>query len=452
MSELKVSVSGIRGIWGDSLTLESIFLYISAFGEFLRANGEKTVLLGRDARPTGKLIAFYAASILNAMGFDVTDCGIVPTPTVLFGVRKRNMGGGIIITASHNPIEWNALKFVKRGGVFTGRDDVEKIKAFLGKKFQESPYNKIGKFVIDDKISDLHIEEVMKNLDCELIRKKNFKVLFDPVNSAGSLIGQWILVKLGCNVKSIHSEITGSFERGTEPTPENLKHISEASRSFGADVSFCLDPDADRLVVADEEGKVLSEEMTLALAVENVLSRNKDKKGDVVINMSTSRMVEDIAQKYKVKCFRSRVGEANVVEEIQARGALIGGEGNGGVIYPKINIARDSLVGMGLILELMARTGKKLTELVKELPKYEMRKDKFDFSGDLSAFLERIKAAFPGAKANELDGLRLDWQEGSDSIWLHIRSSNTEPVVRVIGEAPDRTTLNKAFDKVMECK
>lgn len=441
MSELKVSVSGIRGIWGDSLTLETLRDYTQAFGKYIRAHGGSKVLMGRDARPTGRMISAYCAGILNALGVSVIDVGIVPTPTVLFGVRRNNLAGGIIITASHNPVEWNALKFVKKGGVFTGEADLAEILGHLGKPVKEEVYNKIGEYFQDDQVSDAHIEAVVKNVARDDIAARNFSVVLDPVNSAGSLITQWLLIKLGCKVKVVNGEMTGRFERGTEPTPQNLTHLGPIVRECGADIGFAQDPDADRLVLIDETGKVLSEELTLALAVEAVMSK---KKGDLVINMSTSRVNEEIAKRHGGKTFRTKVGEANVVEGIEAHKALIGGEGNGGVIYPAINTGRDSLVGIGLVLELMAKRGKKLSELVAKLPKMEMVKEKFEVKGDLAQLFPAIRDAFKDAECNDLDGLRFDYPDR----WVHVRASNTEPVVRIIGEGSDTAALKADIEKI----
>jgi phosphomannomutase len=447
MSLLKVSVSGIRGIWADSLGLESLLLYTKAFGHFIREAGGKTILLGRDARPTGDLITRYVSSVLNALGLSVIDAGIVPTPTILFGVRKLQLDGGIIITASHNPIEWNALKFVKKGGVFTGEKDVEQIQKNLSLELEEVSFDRIGTYQLSDEVSELHIEEILKLTDVSLIKKKQFKVVLDPVNSAGSLITQKLLKRLGCSVHLVHGEINGRFERGTEPNRENLKHLEKIVLKAKAAIAFAQDPDADRLVAVDEKGEVLSEEMTLGLALEAVLSQ---KKGDIVVNMSTSFLCDEIARKHGVKCHRTKVGEANVVEGIDQFGALIGGEGNGGVIYPAMNKARDSLAGIALILELLARREQNLSEVVKNFPKYFMVKEKFHFNGDLGQLFIALKGKFPLASVNELDGLRLDWEEDSSPVWVHIRASNTEPVVRVIGESTESEKLQRALRLIEE--
>lgn len=445
MSELKVSVSGIRGIWGDSLTLETLMKYTRAFGAYIKSQKGKKVLIGRDGRPTGAMISMFVTSVLKSIGLDVIDCGIVPTPTVLYGVRDLKLGGGLIITASHNPVEWNALKFVKAGGVFTGEKDLETILKLMDTPVNYAAYNKIGNYIKDDKVSDSHIQTILKNIDVKLIQSKQFKVVLDPVNSAGSIITDWLLHKLECRTTIINQEIDGTFHRETEPTPENLTHLEPLIREVQADVGFAQDPDADRLVVVDETGRVLSEELTLALAVQAALSR---EKGPVVINMSTSRVIEDIAEKFDVPVYRTKVGEANVVEGIQEYGAVIGGEGNGGVIYPRINIARDSLVGIVLILERMAQTGFTLSKMVNALPQYYSRKEKFRFEGEIDLLYDKIAAEFESADLNYLDGLRLDWMEGGSPVWIHIRPSNTEPVIRVIGEATGKAPLDRAFEKV----
>ncbi len=445
MSELKVSVSGIRGIWGQSLTLSLLKNYTQAFARYIKNHKGHRVVIGRDARPTGKMISDYVTAILNAMGIDTYDIGIVPTPTVLFGVREKDMDAGIIITASHNPVQWNALKFVKKGGVFTGEKDLEEILSYLDMEIREESYDKIGHQTSGNTLALAHIERVLENVDVELIRAQHYKVVLDPVNSAGSQISQELLARLGCEVKVLNGEMHGSFDRGTEPIPAHLQHMTPVIREFRADAGFAQDPDADRLVLVDNEGTVLSEEKTLALALDNVLDQHR---GDVVINMSTSRMNEDIARKYGVKCYRTKVGEANVVEGITEHQALIAGEGNGGVIYPTINTGRDSLAGIALILEYMARTGKTLSQLSSALPAYTMLKEKYEWTGDLKSLYAQIEKAFPQARPDTLDGLRLDWEVEGQGIWIHIRPSNTEPVIRVIGEALREQDLKAAFSKV----
>lgn len=442
---LKVSVSGIRGIWGDSLTVPLLLDYTQAFASYVLAQGGKKVLLGRDARPTGDLITRMVSSTLNACGLDTTDIGIVPTPTVLFGVREYGYDAGIIVTASHNPVEWNALKFVKAGGTFTGEKDLQKILSYLGQTLSAAEWSRVGQHTQDNTIPGAHVSRVLSAIDPLPIKKRAFRIVLDPVNSAGSLITRELLEKMGCQVRVLNGEMHGRFDRGTEPIPAHLQHMGPAILEYQADAGFAQDPDADRLVLVDEQGRVLSEEMTLALSLEAVLSRTP---GDIVINMSTSRMNQDIAEKYGKKCYRTKVGEANVVEGIQQHQALIGGEGNGGVIYPAINTGRDSLTGIALILEYLARTGMSLSQAAGQLPKYTMKKEKFDFQGDLEQLYRKMTESFSGAQADRLDGLRLDWSEQGQPSWIHIRPSNTEPVVRLIGESPDPRILDKAFSTV----
>lgn len=447
MSELKVSVSGIRGIWGDSLTLETLRLWTEAFGKWVADNGGKKILIGRDGRPTGELITRYCSSILNAMGISTTDIGLTPTPTVLFGVRQNNFDAGLIITASHNPVQWNALKFVKRGGVFTGEADVEAIKANYGKPIPEAAYDKIGKSNKDVSIPEAHIARIVGKIDAGVVVSKGFKVVLDPVNSAGGKITNDMFAQLGCKVKTINGEVDGTFHRVAEPTPANLKDLGPAVREFGADAGFAQDPDADRLVVADEKGNVLSEELTLALAVKAVLSQ---KKGDVVINMSTSGVIDEIAAGFGSKVFRTKVGEANVVEGIDRYGALIAGEGNGGVIYPEMNKARDSLAGIALILELMAKENKPLSEITASLPVYTMLKEKFDFAGSLAEVYEKLQKKYSQASSDMTDGMRIEWKEDASPVWIHVRASNTEPVIRLIGESKDPAVIRRVMDECRE--
>lgn len=445
---LKVSVSGIRGIWGESLTLEVLREYTHAFGMMLRerATGNQVkVLLGRDGRKTGPLIARYVASVLNAMGIEVVDAGLVPTPSVLFGVREWHLDGGIIITASHNPIEWNALKFVVRGGTFTTEKDLEHLLSLKGKPFSYASWKHIGDTQMTADIAEAHIERVLSVVDKKAIQEKKYTVVLDPVNSAGGPITTRLLEALGCRVIGVNTELTGEFGRVAEPTPANLAHLPELVQHYQADVAFAQDPDADRLVIADETGRILSEEWTLALAVRHILSKTP---GPVVVNLSTSLVSEIFATQAGQPCYYAKVGEANVVEEIKKRGAVIGGEGNGGVIYPRANIGRDSLVGIVLTLEAMATSGKKLSTLVEDFPRLFSLKEKFSGSPDIGTLTEKLKQFFPTASFNTLDGVRMDIARGNERLWVHLRASNTEPVVRLIGESTDEKWLFEVREKL----
>lgn len=446
MSELKVSVSGIRGVWGDTLGLDALLDYTRAFGRFLKSGMSKPrVLLGRDARPTGEMISRFTASALNALGIDVADCGVVPTPTILYGVRRLGLSGGVIVTASHNPVEWNAFKFVKKGGVFTDEADVARIRKYLKTGCPEARYDRLGTTITDASAVKLHLQQVLSGVDAEKIRARKFRVVLDPVNSAGGAVTKTLLEELGCRVTVVNGELTGRFARGAEPTPANLKHLEKIVRAEKADVAFAQDPDADRLVVIEGTGRVLSEEWTLALALENVLSR---KRGSVVVNLSSSMISDHIAARYGCSVFRTKVGEANVVEGIRLHKALIGGEGNGGVIYPALNTARDSLVGIALVLELMALRSQPLARITEAFPRYAMIKEKFRFSGNVLTLVRELKEEFRNARLNTLDGVRLDWTVSGRKAWIHLRASNTEPVVRLIGEAEEKSVLDDALGKM----
>ncbi len=443
----KLTVSGYRGIWEKDLNEQVAFEYVFSFAKMIKQKGGKKILVGRDARKTGEIILRTIESALKKENIKIEYAGIIPTPSVLLLVRKLNYDGGIIITASHNPPEYNGLKFVMGTGLFTIQEEVEeilKIKESLSESEKKYIENTEARPMGSDntKYRKIHIDEILKNIDVNLIKSKNFKVALDPINSAGSIITQELLKELGCIVFVINGKTNGEFAHMPEPIAKNLEQISIATKNNNADIGFAQDPDADRLVVINERGEILNEEYTLALAVKNVMQKTK---GNVVINISTSKMNEDILNEYRGEIFRSKVGEANVVEQMIKLNAVIGGEGNGGVIYPNINTARDSLVGIALILELMAKENKKISEIINNLPKYFMKKDKITFTGNLNLLYEKLKKDFEDALIDRLDGVRFDFR---DSSWIHIRPSNTEPVVRIIGEAKDEKTINTLFDKV----
>ncbi|MCX7882495.1 MAG: hypothetical protein N2314_04665 [Brevinematales bacterium] len=447
---LKVSVSGIRGIWGESLTLDVLREYTEAFGKMLleRSQGGRVkVLLGRDGRKTGPVISQYVASVLNALGIDVLDAGLVPTPSVLFGVREWNLDGGIVLTASHNPIEWNALKFVVRGGTFTTEKDLEHLLALKGGDFPYASWRDIGTTMKTEALVEAHIERVLSVVNTEIIQKKRYTVVLDPVNSAGGPITTKLLEALGCTVIGVNTELTGEFSRVAEPTPANLSHLSEHILSHHADVAFAQDPDADRLVMADETGRLLSEEWTVALAVRHVLSKTP---GPVVVNLSTSLLSEMFARKVGQSCFYTKVGEANVVEGIKTYGAVIGGEGNGGVIYPRANLGRDSLVGIALVLEAMAMSDKSLSSLVEDFPRLFSLKEKFPQTIDMDTLQKRLFQVFPEASFTTLDGIRMDLARGEERLWVHVRTSNTEPIVRLIGESTSDEWLREVGDTLRQ--
>ena len=429
MAQPRLTVSGYRGIWGETLTTAIACDYARAFAHFvLRRNGT-TVLLGRDGRASGEALLATIAAELTKAGLDVIDLGMVPTPTVLFLVRSEQAAGAIIVTASHNPIEYNGLKFATARGLFASEDEIAEIDSLRA----ESPlYTDVsrGKHIRASGLFDKHLAALLGHIDTAAIRQARFKVALDPINSVGCTTTPLLLSALGAASVIINGEPNGDFDHEPEPLPQNLTELRSIVLAEQCDAGFAQDPDGDRLVLCDETGTVLSEESTLALCFEAILRKTP---GDTVINLSTSNRSEDVTRKFGGTAWRSKVGEAHVVEAIAGTGAVAGGEGGGGVIWPAVNLARDSFVGIALILELMAQTGKKLSALATALPAYGMVKEKIAFSGHFDYLRERLVAAFPAGACNDLDGLRFDFPDRS---WVHVRRSNTEPCLRILAEAP----------------
>ena len=438
---LKASISGIRGIVGESLTPDVIVKYVSAYSQMMPAG---PILLGRDSRPSGDVLCNFVAYLLNCLGREVIEIGIVPTPTVLFCVKEKGYAGGIVITASHNPIEWNALKLVNCKGKFLSPAEFAKLSELVEQgKFDYAVWNKLGKSEKMHDMALLHLEKVLNFVDVEKIKAKNFKVVIDTVNGAGGPIGAKLLRTLGCEVIEINTETTGYFAHPPEPTPVNLTQLSEKMKECSADVGFALDPDADRLVLAGSDGEILSEEYTLALCADHYLSSKE--KTDLVINLSSSRLCDDVAAKHGVKVLRVPTGEIHVTESLEQTGAKLGGEGNGGVILPQINKCRDTLVGMALILEYLANNGKKIEDCAKEIGNYSFIKTKFQVTDiDLTKTEALLKEKFPDGKLNNSDGLRFDF----DDSWVLIRKSNTEPIVRVFAEAKSEQRALELIESV----
>ncbi len=434
----KLTVAGYRGVWGESLTAKIAQDFANAFAHFMHVRKGKRILIGRDARPSGGELVETVSKALSQAGFEVTIGGLLPTPTVLFLVREMKFDGAIIVTASHNPPEYNGLKFVTALGMFTDETEVAEMKQLLG---GETLSIDGGKILTDETLGEKHVAHILEKIDGDLIASKKFKVVLDPINSAGAILGPKLLQELGCEVVVINGEPNGEFAHMPEPLPENLKQLGETVRAEDAAIGFAQDPDADRLVVCNEKGEVIFEEYTLSLAIKSVLVKTP---GDIVINMSTSSTNEALAKEYGGETFRTKVGEANVVGGIIKNNAVIGGEGGGGVIYPAINTCRDSLTGMALILELLAREEKPLSEIVASLPHFEMRKNKFKYDGDITELYERMEAEFPDALPNFLDGLRLDFMDGA---WIHLRASNTEPIVRLYGEANTSEKIENLIER-----
>ncbi|MBI3839009.1 MAG: phosphoglucosamine mutase [Planctomycetia bacterium] len=428
MSEPIISVSGLRGIVGDSLTAEVAIRYACALAAELPPGN---IVITRDGRSTGPMLSSAICGGLTALGRQVIDAGVAATPTTGVLVRQFRATGGIQISASHNPAQYNGLKlFSVEGRVIPEAFGVRVMDRYRRRKLQRSIQDRMGSVQIcADSISQ-HWSLIEKTVDVDRIRHRQFKVLLDANHGAGSLLGRKLLTELGCTVTLLGAEPDGRFEHTPEPTAENLAGVLSAVPDGGCDAGFCQDPDADRLAVIDESGRYLGEEYTLAICVEQ---RLRGQRGAIVTNCSTSRMAQDLAEKYNVPFFRAAVGEANVVDAMLMHASVLGGEGNGGVIDPRVGLVRDSFVGMTMILDAMARRKMKVSQLADELPRYEIVKTKLTLPREkIPAALQAVERHFRDGQADRLDGLRLDWP----GKWLLIRASNTEPIVRVIAEAP----------------
>jgi phosphomannomutase len=430
---LMVSVSGIRGRVGESLTPEVVVTYAAAFGAWARQGGTSdAVVLGRDSRVSGPMFHGIVLGALQSVGCEVIDIGLTTTPTCQLAVEDHHAAGGLMLSASHNPIEWNALKFIGPSGLFLEAAEGAEMRALVQRGIPYATWDKLGTAQRDAEAVERHIEKVLRisYLDVETIRRRRFKVALDCVRGAGSVIVPRLLERLGCEVAAINLEPDGRFPRPPEPVAENLGELERLVKSSRADVGFAVDPDVDRLALVSDEGRAIGEDYTLALAARVVL---RHRRGPVVTNLSTSRVVDDVAAAAEVPAIRAPVGEVNVAVRMRAEGSPIGGEGNGGVILTEVHLGRDAPVGVALILQLLAEEGRPLSQIVKELPRYVIVKDKLDRpAASLDSVYKALRGAFPGAAADTQDGLRLAWPDR----WVHVRPSGTEPIVRVIAEAP----------------
>ena len=428
MPTLKISISGIRGIIGDGLDIRTVVDYTAAFSCLFPKKAK--VLVARDTRLTGDTIANSVISTLMASGINVIDIGITPTPTALYMVEKLKAHGGIMVSASHNPIEWNALKLIGKGGKFLDEKSVQELNKLYDKKssrfvkaLETGTYQKI-----EDAIEQ-HIKRIIRFIDVDKIKKRNFKVACDYVNGTGLFATPKLLKALGVKEISINKEHTGKFAHVAEPSASSMKSLSELAKKNKVDIGFTQDPDADRLAIVLNDGTIVSEEYTLALCAKYLWSVGK---GNAAVNLSTSRMIDDLAKEKGYSVDRTKIGEINVSSHVVKNRLYFGGEGNGGIIVPAVSPGRDSLLGIALILELMAKENKTIKEIVAEIPKYEIVKEKLEVAKiDENSFLKNIKSKFPKSKITSIDGIKVDLENG----WLHVRSSNTEPIVRIIAEA-----------------
>ena len=439
--KLITSISGIRGIYGKTLTNSIVSDYIQSFSN-IQSIGK--ILLAQDSRPHGKEIYKAACKILTSLGRDVISCGIIPTPTAQFIIKEQKLAGGIVITASHNPIEWNGLKFLDDDGCFLNADKMDKV---LSQDSKSVTDNNTGKIIESENAYQDHIENVL-NLSCidiDKIKTKNFKVVVDTVNGAAYKALPELLEKLNCNVIKIYCDNDGTFPRGTEPIPSHLEDLSKAVTEHNADIGFATDPDADRLAIIDNHGNPIGEESTLVLAVESYLKYYKDSQ-KVVTNLSTSMAVDVIAHQYNSTVQRSSVGEINVVEKMKELGSTIGGEGNGGVILEESHLGRDSLVASALVLNHLAQSELPFNKILETIPRFVMIKDKISLQDDID--LNHIKTLFQNDDVTfiEDDGLKIIWEDKC----VHIRKSNTEPIIRIISEAADHKTARSLIDSLRD--
>lgn len=433
---LMISVSGMRGIVGADLTPELVARHAAALGAWAKAAGAPRVVLGRDARTSGEMFSHAATAGLLSVGVEAIDVGVAPTPTVQMAVEYHHAGAGLILTASHNPIEWNALKFVGPDGIFLDGEAGAAVRELAERGPARQGWDGIGSVRRDAEAFARHLEAILALplVDVERIRARRFRVALDTVRGAGGTSMPRLLDRLGCSVAGIHLDADGRFPREPEPVPANLGELGELVRTTGAAIGFAVDPDVDRLAIVDERGEPIGEDYTLALAVHAVLSQRgaEEPPATVVANLSTSRVVEDAAATYGARFLRAPVGEANVARTIVETGAVIGGEGNGGVILPALHVGRDAPLGVALILHYLAGSELALSHIVRGAPQYRIVKDKVPRGADLAEVYTALRRRFADGEADDRDGLRLAWSDR----WLHVRPSGTEPIIRLIAEAP----------------
>lgn len=448
------SISGFRGtiggLAGDNFTPEDIVSCTAAYGTWLLGQQKQPkVVMGRDARPSGSMVAQLVSSTLQSLGIQVVDLGLSTTPTVEMAVPALKAGGGIILTASHNPKEWNALKLLNEKGEFISAADGKALLSLVDDaQIQYAAVDDLGSYELNDDMLDYHVEQVLSHslVDAALVQTKKYRVVVDAINSTGAMSLPPLLKAMGCEVILLNGEMNGQFAHNPEPLPHHLIDLGEAVKNNKADLGLAVDPDVDRLAFIGPEGQWIGEEYTLVLIADYVLQH---RAGAVVSNLSSSRALSDIAGRYQQPYFAAAVGEVNVVEKMKAVGAVIGGEGNGGIIDPELHYGRDALIGTALALTYLARSGKTINELRAGYPSYHMVKDKIQLSPELEVekILAEIQSTYEkeeGVQVNTIDGVKLDFPQG----WVHLRRSNTEPIVRVYGEGESEGVIQALITKV----
>ncbi|WP_294746881.1 phosphoglucosamine mutase [uncultured Prevotella sp.] len=446
------SISGIRGTiggpTGDTLNPLDIVKFTTAYATFI---GGKKIVVGRDGRISGPMVRDVVCGTLVGMGYEVIDIGLATTPTTELAVRWHKADGGIIITASHNPTQWNALKLLNSEGEFlTAADGAEVLRIAEAENFNYAPVEQLGHVVKDDTINQQHIQSVLdlRLVDVEAIRARKFRVCADTINSVGGIILPNLFKALGVDFEILNGDCTGQFAHNPEPLEKNLQGIMEKMRQGGFDLGIVVDPDVDRLAFICEDGKMFGEEYTLVSVADYVLSHDK---GNTVSNLSSTRALRDVTERHGGKYTAAAVGEVNVTTKMKEVGAVIGGEGNGGVIYPESHYGRDALVGIGLFLSSLAQKGMKVSELRKTFPDYQIAKNRIDLTPetDVDAILVKVKemfAADPEATVNDIDGVKIDFP----TKWVHLRKSNTEPIIRVYSEAQTMDEADALGKRLMQ--
>ncbi len=453
MSLIK-SISGIRGTIGgkvnDNLTPVDVVKFAAAFGTWLQRNHNKenlTLVIGRDARISGKMVNSLVTGTLQGLGINVIDLGLSTTPTVEVMVPELNADGGIILTASHNPKQWNALKLLNEKGEFiNGENGAEVLRIADNEDFDFAEVDGLGKYETRSDGFDTHISKILAlpMVDAEVVKAKKFKVVLDAVNSTGGISIPPLLEQLGCEVVKLYCEPNGHFPHNPEPLKEHLSDICELVRKEKADLGIVVDPDVDRLAIIDENGEMFGEEYTLVVVADYLL---KHKKGAAVSNLSSSRALRDVAEKHNSEYFASAVGEVNVVTLMKEKNAVIGGEGNGGIIYPELHYGRDSLVGTALFLTHLAKENKTVSELRTTYPAYFMGKKKIELTPEINVdeLLTKMENLYQNEEVSTVDGVKIDFSES----WVHFRKSNTEPIIRIYTEAKSQEEADQLGDDMI---
>ncbi len=446
------SISGIRGTIGgkvdEALTPIDAVKFAAAFGTWVKnESGISKIVIGRDARPSGQMISDLVSSTLIGLGIDVIDLGLSTTPTVEIAVPAENAGGGIILTASHNPVQWNALKLLNAKGEFISGDDGKAVLDIAERDdYNFAEVKKLGKITQNDTYIDKHIDQVLALplVDVDAIKAAQFKVVIDCVNSTGGISLPPLLKKLGVEVEELYCEPNGQFPHNPEPLPEHLSEISRVLEKGNFDLGIVVDPDVDRLAFVSEDGTPFGEEYTLVAVADYVLSQ---KPGNTVSNLSSTRALRDVTEKRGGEYNASAVGEVNVVNQMKATNAVIGGEGNGGIIYPEIHYGRDALVGIALFLTHLAKYGKRVSMLRASYPNYFISKNKIDLSPDLDvdAVLAGMTEKYKSQPVNTIDGVKIEF----DKEWVHLRKSNTEPIIRIYAESESEATAEHLANKII---